>query len=844
MAEHLEAVTRGHIRKLLINIPPRHMKQIADSTPIMTPIGWRRHGDIGVGDYVFGRDGQPTRVVAITDKTIADYEVEITGDETIKCNGDHLWTVWDRWSRTWKTLDTTTLAGMQTEPYRNRFFLPDAAPVQFDAAPPLPIHPYFLGCWLGDGCSHDEDDSAHIAKLELLGYAVSAVWKNGGKGVQSNFGRQGLMDELRRLGVIGNKHIPDVYLTASDGDRLELLAGIIDTDGHVERQSSRVRISTCDKALADQIHSVAVSLGFRPYIVSADAPGYGAYTANHETVYQVGFQPDRAIPTALARKQINRLDFERRRRAIKSIRRAAVVEQGHCITVDRRDGLYLVGKTNVVTHNSLMVGVAWPAWTWIQDPESGPLAGPGVDFLFTAYAQALTIRDGLKSRRLIRSRWFREQWADRFALLSDQNTKIRFENDQKGQRINSSVQGGVTGEGGDVIVFDDPHNVVDGESDIQREAVLTWWDEAMQTRINNPRSGAFVGVMQRIHARDLSGHILENDHAHDWTHVCLPARFERDHPNRWWRDPRKQEGELLWPARMPEAELNRLEAAMNVYAVAGQLQQRPGPRGGGMFKRINFEIVRGAPPMTKMVRAWDIAATAQRGGNDPDWTRGALMGISREGVYYILDMVGWRVGPGDVENNIKKTAQQDGMNTWVHFPQDPGAGGKILAASLVKAVAGYMVRAEPVGAAVKGSKEMRATPLASQVEVGNVKLLAGDWNEAFLAELAAFPTGAHDDQVDAAADGFNFLAGVVSGEGLIEFYRREAEKAAMRDLGPDELPPIADDDMVVIIPAPGGPQAAYGLSGEFYRAGPDGKMRVRPEDAGPLITGSPGWRRE
>lgn len=831
IADHLEAVTRGDITRLLINIPPRHMKQLADSTPILTPTGWRQHGDIGPGDYVFGIDGRRARVLAITTKTVSDYEVVVTGGETIKCNGDHLWKVWDRWAHKWKVLDTRTIANLPVEPDRSRFFLPDAPAVEFEPEAFLPVHPYFLGCWLGDGTSvgtcisHERADAAHIAKIEALGLKVTAIWNNGGKGVQSNFGKQGVRAVLARIGVWGNKHIPHAYAVASDRSRLELLAGLIDTGGHVEQSTGRVRISTCHAGFASEIHALAVTLGLRPYVSVAPTPGYGDYRSGHPFVYQVGFQPDRAIPTAIPRKQITRFDFARRRRAILSVGMAAEPESGHCITIDRADGLYLVGRTNVVTHNSLAVSVAWPAWTWAQE-RIGPLSGAQVNFLFMSYAQGLSVRDGVKSRRLMQSAWYQRQWGDRFRFTSDQNTKMRFQNDRKGQRINSSVGGLATGEGGDIIVIDDPHNVVEGESEAVREGVLSWWDEAMPSRLNNPKTGAFVVIMQRIHERDLAGHILATDPS--YVHLCLPARYEHDHPFVWRNDKRDTDGQLLWPARMDEKSLTRLERSLGPYAAAGQLQQRPGPRGGGMFKRADFQVVGAAPKLTKVGRAWDLAATAVKLGSsaDPDWTAGVKMGVDRDGVYYVLDVVHERLGPGGVRKLILNTASQDGEGVYIRIPQDPAQSGKDQAQAYVSALAGYMVKAAPVS----GDKEQRAEPLAAQVEIGNVRLLRADWNEAFLAEFASFPTGAHDDQVDAASDAFKAVSTVAPGTGLIEFYRQEAARAR---LGPVADLPVSDDELVAMR-APAGISGAIGLSGAFYHPGKGGLFYVRPGDVGAL----------
>ena len=142
---------------------------------------------------------------------------------------------------------------------------------------------------------------------------------------------------------------------------------------------------------------------------------------------------------------------------------------------------------------------------------------------------------------------------------------------------------------GDIICIDDPHNVVDSDSSKVREGVLEWWDQAMQTRLNDPRTGAFVIIMQRVHELDLTGHILANELGNEWSHLCLPARYEIGHPTPsksmlGFSDPRTKEGELLWPERIDDRTLSTLERSLGSYAAAGQLQQRPAPKGGGILK--------------------------------------------------------------------------------------------------------------------------------------------------------------------------------------------------------------------------------------------------------------------
>lgn len=264
-----------------------------------------------------------------------------------------------------------------------------------------------------------------------------------------------------------------------------------------------------------------------------------------------------------------------------------------------------IGKSNTVS-------VAFPAWTWAQ-PKSTPTCGPGVPFLYASYADKLSLRDSVKCRRLIESPWYQARWGTRFQLTTDQNTKSRFTNNKGGDRLITSIGAGVTGEGGNIICIDDPNAANDVESEATTEATISWWTTAMPTRLNDPELGAFIVIQQRLGEDDLTGHILEHE-ADGWTHLCLPGRYEplrSVHTVIGWQDPRTEEGELLWPERFSEEYLQRLEKSMGPYTFAGQIQQRPEPKGGGIIKRDWWKLWEhdSYPPMDFVLATLDTAYT-------------------------------------------------------------------------------------------------------------------------------------------------------------------------------------------------------------------------------------------
>ncbi len=234
---------------------------------------------------------------------------------------------------------------------------------------------------------------------------------------------------------------------------------------------------------------------------------------------------------------------------------------------------------------SLTLSVAFPAWTWAQ-PINTATSGAGVPFLFASYADRLSLRDSVKCRRLIESPWYQNFWSNRFQLTSDQNTKSRFANNHGGERLITSIGSGVTGEGGNIICIDDPNAANEVASEATIETTISWWSTAMSSRLNDPDTGAYIIIQQRLAENDLTGHIQENE-IEGWTQLILPGRYE---PERsfvttiGWKDPRTQPGELLWPERFSEASLRRLESTMGPWIFAGQIQQRPEPAGGGIVK--------------------------------------------------------------------------------------------------------------------------------------------------------------------------------------------------------------------------------------------------------------------
>jgi predicted phage terminase large subunit-like protein len=375
-------------------------------------------------------------------------------------------------------------------------------------------------------------------------------------------------------------------------------------------------------------------------------------------------------------------------------------------------------------------------------------------------------------------------YGHRFHLVGDQNEKTRYENDKRGQRVVTSTESAGTGFGGNRIIIDDPISAREATSESAIQAGIDWWKGTGVTRLNDPENDAIIVVHQRLNVRDLTGHLLSEEPG-VWDQLILPMRFEREHSkvtSIGWKDPRTQEGELLHPGRLGENAVTQIETTMGVYHTQAQLQQRPDPAGGVMFKTEKIEVV--APEAVpkvgiRWVRGWDFAGTSaeekKKQTDTQAYTAGVKLGYHQEsGLWYVGHSVRERFEPQNVEKLLVQTTKADGFGVEVDFPQDPGQAGKSQAVYFTTRLAGYSVSYSPES----GEKSVRATPFSSQVNAGMVRIVAGDWNTAYLDELKGFPGAAIKDQVDASSRAFNKIVGIGSNTSMLDYVKQKVDDLA------------------------------------------------------------------
>ena len=377
---------------------------------------------------------------------------------------------------------------------------------------------------------------------------------------------------------------------------------------------------------------------------------------------------------------------------------------------------------------STYASVVFPPWFLAQHPRAQVIAASHTASLAEGFGRGVRGLIGEHGARL------------GYGLDAASRSAARFGTSRGGTYFATGVRGPVTGRRADLLLIDDPvKGQAEADSARVRDATWDWYRSDLVTRLRP--GGRVVLVMTRWHPDDLGGRLLEAGEG--WQVIRLPALAEPG--DLLGRAP----GEALWPEWEGAAALERKRLALGDRAFAALFQQSPVRAEGGLFQAgrlaVVDQVLAGAA-----VRAWDLAAT--EGGGD--WTAGVrLAAAGAGGAWQVADVVRLQGGPEAVVAAIRRTAEADGTGVAVGLPQDPGQAGRAQVGYLTAGLAGWRVVSGPE----TGAKLVRAMPVASQVNAGNVTLLRGGWNRAFAEELQAFPGGRCDDQVDALSRAFGML---------------------------------------------------------------------------------------
>jgi predicted phage terminase large subunit-like protein len=433
------------------------------------------------------------------------------------------------------------------------------------------------------------------------------------------------------------------------------------------------------------------------------------------------------------------------------------------------------GKTN-------LVAVAWPVWTWIQKSDNR-LRGPGVRFLCAAYGANKAQTDGVTARRLIASNWFQERWGKTVQIAPDRDNQEQYDTTAGGSRISTGVPESL-GKGGAIKIIDDPHKTEDVESPEVIRKQTRAYDEVWRTRSNDPQYGAEVVIMQRLGEFDLSGHLLEKDGA-DIVHLCLPLRFDagrRCQTEIGFVDPRRKEGELLWPARFDNEWARKQQEGLNEYAWSGQYQQLPTTRGGAILKSELWKqygpddpIGMKLPPMNYVIASLDTAFTEKE---ENDASALTILGVWTDrdtGFENVMLIYAWqeRLELNDLVKRVKHTCDRYKVDTLLIENKASGIDVNNEILRMYMRTDWGVTLYDPTRA---GSKASRARSVSHLFEEGMVYAPNTEWAEMVQTQCMLFPKGSHDDLVDSLVAGLRYLRD----NGLLS--RKQEQRERERDL--------------------------------------------------------------
>lgn len=427
------------------------------------------------------------------------------------------------------------------------------------------------------------------------------------------------------------------------------------------------------------------------------------------------------------------------------------------------------------TAKSMLCGVLWPAWVWAKNPSW--------QLLSASYEVQLATRDAVKARELMRGEWYTTHFripgdlvAEGWEFSDDQDLKQFYKNTQFGLRQALGVAGKGTGYRGHALLIDDPISAQDAHSKVARDACIKWKDETMSSRFNDKENATELLIMQRLHEEDLTGHLLKKG---GWEHLRLPAEYEtkrvkgslgpcvtyRPDGSTFWKDPRAEEGELLFPRLFPKPVLDGLKKDIGSYGYAGQYQQRPAPAEGGILKRDWFNrrwLLPGQQPIEGMecrtvptrfdlISIWTDAAFKDLADSD----KVAIGVVGTKGPdCYLLQLIWDRLS---FTNTV--AALVDLKSKWSPrglsgiYIEDKANGTAVM--NTLKGKLPGLIAVEP-----EGGKEARIVAASPFVESGNLWLpLEAHWVSDYIAEATSFPKAPHDDAIDMTAYFLNHYCG-------------------------------------------------------------------------------------
>ena len=421
----------------------------------------------------------------------------------------------------------------------------------------------------------------------------------------------------------------------------------------------------------------------------------------------------------------------------------------HLEAVTRREIRDLAVNVPPGCSKSLITSVLWPAWVWTLDPTHR--------WIVASYSDEVVLRDARKARTLVSGDWYAARWPG-VRLPTDASASkavSSYYTTAGGMRYSTTTRGSVTGQHCDTALVDDPLDPMGAASAVEIDACLEWWCGTMPTRFRDHKTSARVLIMQRLHERDLTAEFRRAGA----TMLCLPMRFDPAHPHRWARDPRKTPGALLCPARIDEAGVARMEAPLGPTRAAAQLQQRPVPVGGAIFRAEWFRRWTELPA----TGTWSMEVDATFKATSDGSYVVIQVWLDDGPRHYLVDQRRERMGFAATVAAIKAMRAQYPKVRTTRIENK--ANGPAIIESLRGEITG-VVEVEP-----EGGKEARAQACQGTVAGGGVYLpdethakypdgrKGAPWVAVFVHEATSFPKGESDDQVDGMSQHLNAVSG-------------------------------------------------------------------------------------
>src|SRR5215468_5282896 len=413
---------------------------------------------------------------------------------------------------------------------------------------------------------------------------------------------------------------------------------------------------------------------------------------------------------------------------------------------------------------SLMASVAFPAWCLGHDPSA--------QLLCVSYAQDLADKLARDCRGIMMSPRYRRLFPTR--LAAHRQAVQEFITTRQGYRLATSTGGVLTGRGADIIVIDDPLKPEEALSKTQRQICNSWFVHTLYSRLNSKSTGAILLIMQRLHEDDLVGHVLGLE---PWEVLSFPAIAETDevHEIETIWGPQcftRRQGEALHPDREPLDTLERIRRTIGEYNFAGQYQQSPAPAGGGLVKVEWFRRycpIERPERFDRIVQSWD---TANKATELSDFSVCSTWGV-KDKELFLLAVWRRRLEYPDLKRAVWEQQRLFGAN--VVLIEDKASGTQLIQ-ELIREGCYGVTRYQPTT-----DKIMRMHAQTAMIENGFVRIPEdAPWLAEYLHELAVFPKGKHDDQVDSTAQFLDWSKKPFPYQGLYERCRELAQEIAER----------------------------------------------------------------